>query len=275
MYKIDSHQHFWDLQQLTYPWMSPDQKVLYRDYTPADLAPVLAEMGVAGTVVVQATHAVRETEWFLSLAQQAGFIRGVVGWVDLTAPDVGDQVDRLRAMGPLVGIRHQVHEEADNEWIVREPVLQGLNTLAARDMPYDLLVRPPHLPVLPRLFDAVPGMTWIVDHLAKPYIARGELQPWQDDLARVAQYPNVVCKVSGMTTEAGAAWTVDDIRPYFDAVLAMFGPSRLMFGSDWPVCLLAGSYQQVHDLVVELVRELSPDEQSAIWSGTARRVYGF
>lgn len=273
MLKLDAHQHFWDLQQLSYPWMAPDLAVLYRNYAPSDLAPALAETGMGGTVVVQATHDVRETEWLLGLAREADFIRGVVGWVDLTAPDLGDQVARLRTLGPLVGIRHQVHDEQDNEWIVREPVLRGLKTLAARGMPYDLLVQPPHLPVLPRLLDAVPGMTWIVDHLAKPYIARGEVQPWRDDLARVAQYPNVVCKVSGMITEARPDWQVDDFRPYFDAVLEMFGPTRLMFGSDWPVCLLVGSYHQVHDLVAELIAPLSADEQTVIWSGTARRTY--
>ena len=272
--KIDAHQHFWDLGRLHYPWLSPSLTVLHRDFRPPDLAPHLAACGVDGTVFVQATHAVAETRWVFELAREAEFIKGVVGWLDLTAPDLADQVDRLRAEGPLVGVRHQVHDEPDEAWLLRPAVVQGLRTLAATGMPYDLLVRPPHLPHLPRLFDAVPHMTWVVDHIAKPLIAQGEMEPWRRDLRRVAEYPNVVCKVSGMITEASADWTPDDIRPYFDAVLAMFGPRRLLFGSDWPVCLLRGSYEQVHGLVGQFVAELSEDEQAAVWGGTAARVYG-
>ncbi len=271
--KIDAHQHFWDLGRLRYPWLSPDLTVLYRDFRPPDLAPHLAACRVDGTVFVQATHAVEETRWVFELAREAPFIKGVVGWLDLTAPDLADQVDALRADGPLVGVRHQVHDEPDDEWLLRAEVVQGLRTLAAKGLPYDLLVRPPHLPHLPRLFEAVPHMTWVVDHIAKPRITAGEVEPWRSDLRRVAEYPNVVCKVSGMITEDRPAWTADQIRPYFDAVLDMFGPSRLMFGSDWPVCLLRGSYEQVHDLVAQFVAGLSDDEQAAVWGGTAERVY--
>lgn len=273
MLKIDAHQHFWDLGRLHYPWLSPSLTTLYRDFRPADLAPHLAACGVDGTVFVQATHAVEETRWVFGLAREAGFIKGVVAWLDLTAPDLGDQVDQLRAEGPLVGVRHQVHDEPDEAWLLRPDVMAGLRTLAAKGLPYDLLVRPPHLPHLPRLFETVPNMTWVVDHLAKPLIARGEMEPWQSDLRRVAEYPNVVCKVSGMITEARPDWTPGDIRPYFDAVLEMFGPSRLMFGSDWPVCLLRGSYEQVHGLVAQFVAGLSENEQAAVWGGTAARIY--
>lgn len=273
MLKIDAHQHFWDLGKLHYPWMSPSQTILYRNYSPSDLAPHLAACRIDGTIFVQATHAVAEIRWVFELARQADFIQGIVGWVDLTAPDLGDLVDTLRAEGPLVGVRHQVHDEQDNEWIVRPDVVRGLRTLAAKGIPYDLLVRPPHLPVLPRLFDAVPNMVWIVDHIAKPYIAQGEMEPWRTDMRRVAAYPNVVCKLSGMITEAQPDWTASDIHPYMEAVLEMFGPSRLLFGSDWPVCLLQGSYEQAHDLVAGFISTLSADEQAAIWGGTAQKVY--
>lgn len=273
MLKIDAHQHFWHLTKFNYPWLSPSLSVLYRNYEPADLAPLLEACGVSGTVIVQATHDTAETRWFLSLAQQASFIKGVVGWVDLTAPDLAEQVAELQTLGPLCGIRHQVHDEVDQAWLVRPAVLQGLQTLARLGIAYDLLVRPPHLPVLPRLFDAVPNMVWIIDHIAKPSIAQGITQPWLDDMRRVAAYPNVVCKVSGMITEGRPDWTTADFKPYVEPVLEMFGADRLMFGSDWPVCLLAGSYTQVHDLVAAYTQTLSVTEQAAIWGGTAQKVY--
>ncbi len=273
MLKIDTHQHFWDLQRLTYPWLKPDMQPLYRNYVPSDLAPSLAACGVSGTIVVQATHDVAETEWLLSLAREASFIKGVVGWFDLMSPDLEAQVEAAMGRAPFCGVRHQVHDEPDPEWLLQERVVRGLRVLGHRGLPYDLLVRPVHLPVLPTLFATVPNMTWVVDHIAKPEIAHAPMQPWLADLRRVAAYPNVFCKLSGMVTEARRNWTLDDIRPYFEHVLEMFGPSRLMFGSDWPVCLLAGSYQQVHDLAAQLSASLSSTEQEAIWSRTARAVY--
>src|SRR5262249_4025470 len=158
--------------------------------------------------------------------------------------DLEAQIERAMVNGPLCGVRHQVHDEADPQWLLRAEVVRGLRVLARIGLPYDLLVRPVHLPVLPRLFAIVPDMPWIVDHIAKPEIAHGRMQPWLNDLQRVAAHPNVYCKLSGMITEARHDWTVADIRPYFERVLELFSPARLMFGSDWPVCLLAGSYQQ-------------------------------
>lgn len=273
MLKIDSHQHFWDLQRLNYPWLKPNLHTLYRNYFPSDLAPELAACGVHGTIVVQATHDHAETEWLLSLAQETSFIKGVVGWFDLLASNLDEQIDEMKTKGPLCGVRHQVHDEPDPEWLLQEPVIRGLQTLGRKGLPYDLLVRPVHLPLLPKLFESVPDMTSVVDHLAKPEIARARRQPWLDDLRRVAAYPNVYCKISGMITEARRNWTMDDICSYFEHVLSMFGPTRLMFGSDWPVCLMAGSYRQVHDLTAQLIEALSPSEQEATWSRTARVVY--
>ncbi len=272
--RIDSHQHFWDLKKFTYPWMSPDLGVLYQDYRPEDLASLLAANGVEGAIVVQATHSEAEAEWLLSLAARAPFIKGVVGWVDLTSPDLASKLDRLKTLGPLVGIRHQVHDEPENEWLLRPEVVKGLRTLVERDLPYDLLLRPPHLPVLPALFKAVPEATWIIDHLAKPEIKTAKMEPWFGGMQKAAAYSNVFCKVSGMITEADPEnWKFEDIQIYFEKVLSLFGPSRLLFGSDWPVCLLAGQYSQVCELVEKLVEPLSPSEKEMIWSSTARRVY--
>lgn len=274
MLKIDSHQHFWELGRCDYPWLTPELAPIYRDFRPDDLKPNLDEVGVAGTVIVQATHDRAETEWYLSLTHQYDFLKGVVGWVDLTAYDVDEQLNVLKEQGPLCGIRHQVHDEVDPRWLLQGKVLRGLRLLARQELAYDLLLRPVHLPHLPELFGEVPGMRWVIDHIAKPEIKAGKLQPWRDDMQRVARYPNVYCKVSGMITEADHRhWTVEDIRPYFEAVLEMFGPNRLLFGSDWPVCTLAGSYKQVHDLLSALISGLSETEQEAIWSKTALEVY--
>ncbi len=274
MEKLDAHQHFWDMQRCEYPWLGPELGPIFRNFVPDDLAPTLAESGVSGTIAVQATHSQVETEWYLELAQNYPFIKGVVGWLDLTAYDFEEKLDTLATKGPLCGLRHQVHDEPQVEWLLQPKVLRGLRLLAAKDYTFDLLVRPPHLPMLPALFEAVPNGRWVIDHLAKPLIKSGELEPWLTDMRRVAYHPNVYCKVSGMITEADHQnWTVDNIRPYFEAVLQMFGPKRLLYGSDWPVCLLAGRYQQVHDLVASLIAALSSDEQAAIWAGTARQAY--
>src|SRR5438477_7865415 len=168
MEKLDTHQHFWDVDRFHYPWLSPAMTILNRDYLPADLAPHLAACGIDGTVVVQATHDAAETHWLLSLARQTSFIKGIVGWFDLTAPDLPAQLAAAMAEGPLCGVRHQVHDEPDPAWLLREPVLRGLRTLASLGMPYDMLVRPVHLPLLPQLFAAVPNGRWVIDHIAKP-----------------------------------------------------------------------------------------------------------
>ena len=273
MPKLDAHQHFWDLERFPYPWLSPAVTPLYRNFLPADLAQHLAACGIDGTVVVQATHSTAETQWLLSLARDTPFIKGVVAWFDLTAPDLTAQLEAALASGPLCGVRHQVHDEPDPAWLLQEPVLRGLRAIAAAGLPYDLLVRPSHLPILPRLFEAVPQGSWVIDHIAKPAMGRGVMQPWLNELRRVARYENVSCKLSGLITEAGPGWSAETIKPYVDEVLELFGPARLMFGSDWPVCELAGSYEQVHDLIAQFVESLSPGEQDAIWSGAARRVY--
>lgn len=276
--RIDAHQHFWDIEKFEYPWLKPSNKILYRNYLPEDLAPLLPENFVVGTMAVQATSSKAETEWLLELTHQHNFIKGVVGWVDLMAPDVADHLDQLIERGPLCAIRHQVHDEQDNDWLLRPAVIRGLKAVAERGLAYDLLLRPVHLKVLPELFESVPDMTWVINHIAKPQIREGKHEGWSEGIKKIASLKNakVYCKVSGMITEADHSnWVIDDIRPYFSEVLEAFTPARLMMGSDWPVCLMAGEYGEVCNLVAELVDSLSETEQEQIWSRNAVEVYRF
>lgn len=274
MQKIDAHQHFWNLQKFPYAWLKPESEVLYRNYEPADLAPELAANGVDGTVVVQAIASLAETEWLLSLAEANSFIKGVVGGLDLAAYNLDEQLDRLLANGPLCGLRLQLQGEPDKEWVLQSKVARGLRLLAARGLACDLLLDPHHLKSLPALFEAVPEGRWVIDHLAKPPIKSGEMEPWLSDLRQASYYPNVYCKVSGLLTGADPSKNpLEQIRPYFEHALELFGPSRLLFGSDWPVCLRTGSYSEVCNLMESLIGTLTPEAQAAIWGETALSVY--
>ena len=244
--RIDAHQHFWDLDRFEYPWMPPAPSILRRAFLPGDLAPILEEHRFDGTVLVQAHTSLAETRWFLELADENVFILGVVGWCDLTGERVGDTLDELQRHPLLKGIRHPVHDEDDVRWLVRDDVIRGLCELARRGIPYDLLLRPIHLPLVPLLAERVPDLRMVIDHIAKPLIASHIFDGWAEDMARAAQIPQVSCKISGMITEADPEnWTADDLRPYVQHVMSLFPPERLMFGSDWPVCLLAGRWKQV------------------------------
>lgn len=251
---------------------------LRRRYDLNDLRAVVEPAGVTQTVVVQAVSSVAETVQLLATASDAdGLIAGVVGWVDLTAADLPDQLARLReGVGGdrLVGVRHQVHDEPDPEWLIRDGVLRGLNVLAGEGLVYDLLVRTRELPAACRAVADVEGLTYVVDHAGKPPIANGELEPWSTRMAELAALPNVTCKVSGLVTEAAwDAWTVSHLRPYIDRLVELFTPERLMFGSDWPVCTLAASYDQVLDAARECLSGLSDDETDAAFAGTATATY--
>jgi L-fuconolactonase len=244
--RIDSHQHYWDVNRFTYPWMPPGDSVLRRNYLPEDLEPRLKESNFDGTVVVQANTILDETWWLLDLASRTESIRGVVAWVDLTNANVGATLDECSRHEKFCGVRHIVHDEPDLRWLLRDDVLNGLRELARRNIPYDLLLRPPHLPLIPELADKVPGLRMVIDHIAKPLIASKEMEPWARDMEIVSQIPGMHCKISGMITEADhARWTADGLRPYVQHVLSLFPVDRLMFGSDWPVCRLAGSWKRV------------------------------
>jgi L-fuconolactonase len=272
---VDSHQHFWDLQKFSYPWMSDEMQVLKRNYLPADLQPLLDQAGVDCSVVVQAQHNLDESRWVLDMAADNARIAGHVGWLDLCSPDLEQQIAEFKPQAKFVGVRHVVHDEPDERWLLRDDVVRGLNLLAQHQLPYDLLLFPVHLKHIPELIRRVPDLPMVIDHLSKPLIAKGEMEPWRKDLAAVAQYPQICCKVSGMITEADhKQWQPADLVPYIDVALELFGPERLMYGSDWPVCRLAGEYQQVIDAARNGLSQLSSSEQAAVFGENAVRFYG-
>jgi L-fuconolactonase len=275
---VDAHHHVWDLSVRDQDWITgPELRSLRRDFGVSDLAPQARAAGVDRTVLVQTITVPEETPEFLALAEQGELIAGVVGWTDLTRPDVADELARLRGLPGgrhLKGIRHQVQGEPDPEWLLRPDVRDGLAAVAEAGLVYDLVVLPHQLPACVRAAAGHPGLTFVLDHLGKPPIATGTLRPWATAVRALAALPNTVCKLSGMVTEADhATWTVDGLRPYADTVLDAFGPGRLMFGSDWPVCTLAASYGQVVDVAEELTGGLGAEERAEVFGGTATRVY--
>ena len=279
MTRIDAHHHLWDLGRREQAWLDdPALTTIRRTFTVADYALEAAAAGIDRGVLVQVLADGDETREFLALAGESGPVAGVVGWADLTAPDIAEEIAALRAAPGgdfLVGIRHLVQAEADPRWLCRPDVRRGLKVIGEAGLCYDLLTFPHQLPAAIETVRAMPDATFVLDHLSKPPIASGELEPWASGLRELAAEPNVFCKLSGMVTEADfASWTVESLRPFAEVVLEAFGPSRVMFGSDWPVCLLAATYAQVADAAAELVGQLSSDEQDEVLGGTAIRAYG-
>ena len=271
---VDSHQHFWQVGRFDYPWMSSDVKVLYRDYLPDQLEPILKENGVGKTVLVQASNSVDEPRWLLKLADANPFIAGVVGWVNLMSPEVDQQLDELSAHPKFKGVRHLVESEPLDDWLIQPQVLQGLKRLSAYGLSFDLLVHTRHLKYLPTLVNTCPDLSLVVDHMAKPPIARGELEQWSEELKVVADHENVHCKLSGLVTEANwNSWTVNDLSPFVECAAELFGPGRLMFGSDHPVCLLAASYTHVLESFQEMLAGYSEEDREQIFAGNAVRFY--
>ncbi len=272
---VDSHHHFWDIERFDYPWMPSDPGILRRNYLPTDIAPLLRANGVDRTVSVQAHQSLEETRWLLSLAHEAQFVAGVVGWVDLTSPRVGADLDELQKDAKFIGVRHIWHDERDDAWNLRPEVVRGLTELERRGLTYDFLVRPQHLKYVPQIMEQVPDLRAVIDHIAKPEILNRKTEPWLTDLRRAANISGMMCKVSGMVTEADhGGWTVEDLRPFVAHVAGMFGWDRLMYGSDWPVCLLAGSYERVVGAARTLFGHMRPHEQAAVFGGNAARFYG-
>lgn len=273
--KIDSHQHFWNYSAAEYPWVGPGMERLVRDYLPADLAAVAGAEGVKGSVAVQARQSLAESRWLLGLAEENPLIRGVVGWVDLRSEGVATVLAELSTHGKFVGVRHVVQDEPDLRFLLGADFVRGVRQLCTFRLTYDLLLYPPQLPAAVELVGMLPEQPFVLDHLAKPRIKTGEIEAWRRDIEALARHDNVYCKVSGMVTEAAwRGWKATDFRPYLDVVLEAFSPERLMFGSDWPVCLLAGEYTEVVGIVSDFFSPLSTAEQDQIWGGTARRFYG-
>lgn len=273
--RIDAHQHFWDITRFQYPWMPAGESPLRRNFLPRDLEPILQRNRFEGSIVVQANGILDETRWLLDLASRHEFIRGVVGWVDLTDPLVGVVLDELGRHPKFKGVRHMVQDEPDVNWLVREDVLRGLGELARRGIPYDLLLRPQHLPLIPRIAERVPDLRMVIDHIAKPPIASGRLDGWAEDIAIAAQIPQVFCKLSGMVTEADPHnWKAEHLRPYVAHVMSVFDADRLMFGSDWPVCLVAAdTWKQVLAAFTQAIGPQSEETREKLLGGTAAKFY--
>ena len=273
---VDAHHHVWDLSVRDQDWI-PEGSPLRRNFTVGDLAPEARAAGVDRTVLVQTITVPEETPEFLELAAAHELIAGVVGWTDLTRPDVTDELARLRELPGghfLKGIRHQVQGEPDPEWLLRPDVHRGLAAVAEAGLVYDLIVLPHQLPACTKAAAGLPQLTFVLDHLGKPPIASGTLEPWARDLRALAALPNTSAKLSGLVTEADpASWTVDGLRPYAATALEAFGPGRLMFGSDWPVCTDRATYGEVLSAAQELTAGLGPAERTQLFETTATRVY--
>ncbi len=274
---IDAHHHFWDPASADYPWMTGEFEPVRRRFGPEDLQPLLRACGVGRTVLVQTRASLDESAEFLRIASRTEFIAGVVAWIDLTATDVPDQLRTLRSApggGRLVGIRHQVHDEPDPGWLLRVDVRRGLRAVEAEGLVYDLLVRTRELPAAHEIARDFPGLRLVVDHLAKPPLRTRELGPWRDAMAPLAACPNVVCKLSGLITEADwRTWRPDDLGDCVRSAVAWFGEDRLLFGSDWPVCLLAGTYADVLAALRHALADLPPEAHGKVFGANAARVY--
>lgn len=272
--RVDSHHHLWNYSPLEYPWIDDRMSVLQRDFTPDDLRHETHAADIDGVVAVQARQTVEETEWLLELAEQHALIRGVVGWLPLASPDIGQVLERFRNSGRLKAVRHVVQSEPDDEFILGTDFNRGVALLPGFNLIYDILIFAEHLPAAIQFVDRHPELPCVLDHIAKPTIGDAFDQQWSVHLRELSRRPNVSCKFSGVVTEVrGESWSQATLQPYWDVVLEAFGPRRLMFGSDWPVCLLRSEYHEWVSVVEQLTGNLSEDERAAFWGGTATRVY--
>ena len=274
---VDAHQHFWNLERVAYPWLSGADGPIFRTIEAPELEPQLRAAGMDRTVLVQAANSAEDTAYMLEVADRYEWVGGVVGWVPLCDPDeAGRQLERLCRHPKFKGVRHLIHNEADPDWVVQDRVLAGLQVLASFGLPFDVVaVFPHHLRHVPTLAERVPGLRMVIDHLAKPPIRTREMEPWAGQLAAAAAYPQVYAKVSGLNTAADwETWGAADLVPYVEHALDVFGPGRLMFGSDWPVLTLAGDYARVWRETLAVLAPLGVQERSQILGATAARFYG-
>ena len=274
MIRIDSHQHFWQYSPSSHSWINDEMQVLKRDFLPSDLEPLLTSRGMDGCVAVQAAQHERETDFLIHLADQHSFIKGVVGWVDLRAKNVEARLSHYAQFPVLKGFRHIVQDEPDPHFLLQPDFCRGIEALQKFGFTYDILVYPIHLEVAYLFASRFPEQPFVVDHLAKPYIKQQEIEPWASQMRKLASLPHVYCKLSGMVTEADwKHWHSRDFKPYAEVILEAFGAERVMIGSDWPVCLLAGNYGRVIHLGEELISALNPTDRTKIMGGNAARFY--
>jgi L-fuconolactonase len=273
-HRIDAHHHLWRYDPAEYGWVNEKMSVLRRNFLPADLQPLLDRAGIAGAIAVQARQTLEETRWLLQLAEEASWMKGVVGWAPIAAPEFHEVLADLKRHKKLKGLRHVIQDEPDDQFILSAAFNRGIRALQHAGLVYDILIHVRHLPQAARFVDMHPDQRFVLDHCAKPPIASGEVEAWATGLRELAKRPHVCCKLSGLVTEADwQQWTPANLEPYWRVVLDAFGPDRLLFGSDWPVAMLATGYQRWVDVVTGWVAPLSASEQDAIWSGNARRVY--
>lgn len=273
MIRIDAHQHFWETARGDYGWLTPDKGVLWRDYGPADLAPLIEAGGIDKTILVQAAPTEAETRYLLEIAHRTPFVAGVVGWVDFEVQDVAERIAELAADPLLVGLRPMVQDIADDGWLAKPGLATAFEALIAHDLIFDALVLPRHLRPLLTVLERHPALSVVVDHAAKPHIAAQSFDPWREDMRAVAAHANTVCKLSGLVTEASATWMPEHLRPVADCLLDLFGPSRLLFGSDWPVVTLRAGYARWLEVAESLLSKLSVAERESVFGGNAARIY--
>jgi len=272
--RIDAHQHFWRYSADEYGWIDDSMAGLRRDFLPEDLKREMEAAGFDGAVAVQARQTLEETRWLLELAASSSHVLGVVGWVDLRSPNVRSQLAEFAGNPKFLGVRHIVQSESDDRFLLRPEFLHGIAALEEFDLTYDILIYPRHLPVAAEFVKRFPRQRFVLDHVAKPLIKSGSLQPWQSGIRELAQNTNVFCKLSGLVTEADwKNWKASDFEPYVDIALESFGRDRLMIGSDWPVCTLAASYSEVMGVVVEYLGKYPNDVREAILGGNAARFW--
>ncbi len=271
---IDTHQHFWIYSPAEYDWIDESMAALRRDFLPEDLKPELEGNDFRGSVAVQARQTLEETRWLLELAERSPSILGVVGWVDLRSPDIRSQLKVLARNPKLLGIRHIVQSEPDNRFLLQPEFLRGISALEEFDLAYDILIYPKHLPVAAEFVERFPRQRFVLDHLAKPPIKSGNIDSWAHGITRLAEFPNVFCKLSGLVTEADwQHWHPDQIVPFLDVAFESFGPDRLMIGSDWPVCLVAASYARTVQVVKTYLLAQKPGCREAVLGGNAQRFW--
>ncbi len=272
--RIDAHQHFWQFDPVRDSWINEKMSVIQKDFLPLDLQPVLEKNGFDGCVAVQASQSEAETDFLIGLAKQNNFIKGIVGWVDLQANNITDRLERFKIDSIVKGFRHVLQGEAQRNLMLSPNFKRGIAALQSFGFTYDILIFPDQLKFSKELVAAFPEQKFIIDHIAKPYIKKGEIGEWKDDMEKIAHYQNVYCKISGMVTEADwKAWNKEDFTPYLDVVVNSFGTNRIMFGSDWPVCLVAASYEKMLGIVEDYFSPFSKDEQANFFGANSIRFY--